>query len=293
MDLDSLTRARRGSNDGLAAALAALEGHATYVMLEDALGRRTGGDVDLGAVDLRRLLEGLDLAGMAGAPELSRAPRLVRESLVFPYTEGLFFLQAYWSDRDGRPPPLGGDLPASTEQVLHPGRFAGDRRDAPTDVRFAADAPPGWEQVHGDGLGEFEVRLWLSELLADSARARRAAAGWDGDRYRLLSAPGGGEVLAWVTVWDGGADADEFAAAAERALEVRYGSGENGADRPGGGPGEARRPGTPGDGERTVRVRRERLDGRPAVVLTDAPQGRADDVAGWTTRVELEEPGRP
>lgn len=300
MDLDSLMTARRGSNDALTAALAALEGHATYVMLEDALRRRSGEDVDLRALDVRALLGGIDLAEMAAAPALSAAPRVVRESLVFPYTGGLTFVQEVWRVREGRPAPLGPDTPVSTEQVLHPGRFAGEERDAPTGVAFRGGPPGGWSEVHADGLGEFEARLYLEEFLPDTARARRAAAGWDGDRYRLLRDGDGREALIWATVWDSAEEAEEFAAAAGSALRTRYGASpgegagggagtEAEADAPAGGEqGGAAGSGAP---ERLLEVRRETVSGRPVVVVTDLAPGTRDELLPGAARVSLEGDG--
>lgn len=283
MDLDSLMEARRESNDAAAAARAALEGHATYVMLEDLLRRRTGGELDAGSLDLGRLLGSVDLSSLGGTPALSGAPRLVRESLIFPYTGGLAFVQAWWREREGRPAPLGEQMPASTEQILHPERFAGADRDAPTGVRFPSGPAPPWREVHAGSLGEFEIRLLLSTFLADSVRARAAAAGWDGDRYRLLASPEGGEVLTWATVWDGPAEAAEFAAAVEAALRSRYGDSVR-------SPEDARAAGD-GAAGRTVRVRRRRAGGRPLVVVTDAPADRRGELPRWATGVELEEAG--
>jgi hypothetical protein len=298
MDLDSLMRARRGSNDALTAALAALEGHATYVMLEDELRRRTGGDVDLQGLDVGALLGGVDLAEMAAAPALSAAPRVVRESLVFPYTGGLTFVQEVWRAREGRPAPLGRDTPASTEQVLHPGRFAGEERDAPTGVAFRNGPPAGWTEVHADGLGEFEARLFLEEFLPDTARARRAAAGWDGDRYRLLRDDDGREALIWATVWDSAEEAEEFAAAAGPAFRRRYGrppgggSGDASGASAGAGPA-AEKGGAAGFGaqERLLEVRRETVSGRPVVVVVDLSPGTRGELLPGAVRVSLEGSG--
>ncbi len=293
MDLDSLMEARRGSNDALTAALAALEGHATYVMIEDALRRRTGGDVDLQALDVGALLGRLDLAEMAGAPALSAAPRVIRESLVFPYTGGLIFVQDVWRTREGRPAPLGPDTPASTEQILHPGRYLGEGRDAPTDVSYAEGPPDGWREVHADGLGEFETRLFLEEFLADSARARRAAAGWDGDRYRLLRGDDGDEALVWASVWDSAEEADEFAAAAARAFRSRYGRGPEDGDGSGRADGTGPAGGDAGGAgpaamERELEVRRGTVGGRPVVVVADLAPGSAEELLPGVARIDLE-----
>ncbi len=76
-------------------------------------------------------------------------------------------------------------------------------------------------------LGELVVRAWLSTVLPDDV-ARRAAAGWGGDRAGIYSAaatttvhPDGGAPvviqppLVWMTIWDDGGEADDFARAAE------------------------------------------------------------------------------
>lgn len=290
MDLDSTLAARRDDNDALTAAQAALEGHATFVMTEWMLRESSGREVDLTALsELPQLLEGLDPGQAAGMPELAGAPRLIRESLLFPYLGGLTFLQQVWRERPAREPPLGVDLPASTEQVLHPDRYLGER-DVPGRVAYPGEPPPGWIEVHQDGLGEFEVRHLLETFLADTARARSAAAGWDGDRYRLLRAgEDGGEVLVWVSLWDEAGEAREFAEAVAAAFEVRYGDSarvvtsgrEGGPD--GASDGAAPEGRGPSEAPRRVEVRLRAADDVPRVVVLDRPAGldRALSAALW------------
>lgn len=264
VDLDSLIAALEGDNDRGTAAQAAVEGHATLAMLEWQLGRMGGAEVDVTALpDLGDRLSAVSpdaLGEAAGLPALGAAPRIIREALLFPYLGGLAFVQRFWKARDGRPAPFGDDLPASTEQVLHPERFLEEPRDVPTRVRFESEPPAGWEEVHAEGLGELEIRVFFEEHLGDAERAAAGAAGWDGDAYRLLRAPDG-EILVWVSVWDSGAEAEEFAAAAREAWARRYGE----AAAPPSGPVAA--------GGRDVRVVRAAISGRPAVVVTDVPEG--------------------
>lgn len=299
MNLDSLMRARQDDNDGEEAARAALEGQATYVMLEWQLRKTVGPNADLTKIPaLGSLLSGSDVlsAGTASMPVLAAAPPLIRRSLIFPYLGGLAFVQAFWKARPGRPAPLGANMPASTEQVMHPGRFLSTPRDAPTRVSFVTDsaAPaPGWAQVYENDLGEFETRFYLSTFLGDTAWARSAANGWDGDRFRLLrrcgkadpTAPGRGapgpgagsrcpEALVWASVWDTPGAADAFATAAYRAMGARYGASSPRPDTAAGpSHAPASRPDTLRIDGRLIEVRRAQTGGRPTVLVLDLPAG--------------------
>ncbi len=253
MDLDSLMRSNLHANDRGTAAQAAMEGHATFAMFEWQMARLTGTEADLTELPGLESLLGDDPLAAAGLdmPVLTEAPAVIRESLLFPYLGGLLFVQRLWSGDAGRIPPLGDRMPTSTEQVLHPERFADGAVDHPTDVVFASEPPGPWAEILTDGLGELETRLLLREFLPDREGADRAAAGWDGDRYRLLDGPPG-EVFVWATVWDSDVDAAQFEEAVAEALRLRYG-------------------GEPGAMGRSVRVRREETQGRPTVTILDLP----------------------
>jgi len=294
MDLDSLMRARRDDNDASTAAHAALEGQATYVMLEWLVRQRTGSDVDLTTMrSLVDMVSGTDLlsAGASSMPELAAAPAFIRASLVFPYQAGLSFVQSLWEGHPGRPAPLGADMPTSTEQVLHPARFLSDGRDRPTEIRFTVDSaalPGGWTDAHTDDLGEFETRFFLSTFLGDTARARSAATGWDGDRYRLLRRCGSGssarrgpaaadtagdpcpEAFVWASVWDRPEAAAAFDVAVREAFAARYGRAGGGATGDTGTPPAAD---TIAGAGRVVTVSRTTTDGRPTVLVIDRPLG--------------------
>ena len=264
-DLDSLTRAVDEKNDRATAAQAALEGHATYVMMEWMFSRQMESPVDLTAMpELGDLLGGLDPSLLAGTPVLQDAPRIVRESLIFPYIGGLIFVQRVWSMDPNRPLPFGADLPESTEQILHPERFLEDR-DHPTQLAFAEEPPDSWETVHADELGELEVRVLLEEHLDDREAAATAAEGWDGDRYRLLR-DGTAEVLIWATIWDSERDAAEFEEAARRAFAARYAGETSG---------------------RRVTVESHLSGGRPLVTVVDAPEGLEAGSLEAASRVEV------
>jgi hypothetical protein len=253
VDLDSLMRANQTANDRATAAQSALEGHATLTMLEWQLARLTGGAVGLEALPSFTSLPEEALREAAGLemPALASAPRLIRESLLFPYLGGLEFVRVRWRAEGGtRFAPLGAEMPETTEQVLHPETSFAPVRDDPVGLSFSGVLPEGRHEVHSDGLGELETRIWLHEHLADRDRAEAGAAGWDGDRYRLTDGDGG-EVLTWVTAWDSRDEAGEFAAAARDVAAARR------EDRP----------------ERRLDVASRVQDGIPLVVVTDRPAG--------------------
>jgi len=227
VDLDSLVLATRDRNDAGMAVQAALEGHATYVMVEWMMAEQLGSVVDLAeAPPLGETLGDNPLSALGSEmPELESAPAIIRQQLLFPYVAGLDFVQVRWRGQSGRTPPLGDNLATTTEQVLHPDQFGTDRTRPPGPLRFDRQLPDQWSDVVQDGLGEFDTRLFLREFLRVRDTADEAAAGWDGDRYRLLDGPSG-ESLVWISRWDTPADAAEFADAARRAFRNRYESDE-------------------------------------------------------------------
>jgi hypothetical protein len=154
----------------------------------------------------------------AAVKALSDAPRYLRETALFPYNDGLIFVEDLLAQ--------GGydavnaafhDPPDSTEQILHPAKYL--QREVPIAVtipaKLAASLGAGWSIAAEDTLGELVLRIWL-EQVPTSLDARTAAAGWGGDRLALLRGPNGAVALALRTAWDTPADADEFLAAAEQ-----------------------------------------------------------------------------
>jgi hypothetical protein len=213
-DLDAATDPARG-NDRATAAQAAIEGHATLVMMEYMTEQLQGRSVDLTEVpgfagQMRAVLE----TARDQYPELARAPRIIQEGMLFPYLEGAGFVLEVWRERGNREGALQELLPASTEQVLDPSRFLSDPRDDPATITLAPDAG---EVLYADGLGQLEVRILLEEMVGPEAGS--AAVGWDGDRYALIRDPSGLESLVWVSVWDDAVSRDWFVGTLTPALE--------------------------------------------------------------------------
>jgi len=245
VNLDSLLELKH-ANDRRGAAQAVLEGQATLVqtlvmMPEQRLEQ-------LPSFWEARLAT---MAQQRRMPAFAHAPRWLRETLIFPYLAGADFVRWFDTTHPGRQ-PYGAAMPASTEQILHPDRYAAG--DTPLVLAFVAPSPDTVR--YEDDLGEFEIRLLFAQLLDDSTEDQAAwlAGGWGGDRYRILGPAF--EALVWYSAWDNSAAAARFAKGLERAWARRR------SDR-----AAARR----------WEIKRLTIDGRSLVRLIDAPVGWA----GW------------
>ncbi len=208
-DLASLGTDDPGQSDRDLARLALPEGDATLVM-------QLWMSAHLSTAEILAIgIAGLDPSQLA---ILASTPPLLQQTLLFPYSAGLAWVMSLqasggWAAVDAayrRPPD-------STEQVLHPEKYAS--HEAPIAVALpaglAAAMGRGWTVALGDTLGEMQLRVWLRAVgkLSD-ADAATAAAGWGGDRVELLQGPDGRWAVVLATAWDTAADAGEFLAAA-------------------------------------------------------------------------------
>ncbi len=240
LNLDSLLNQPR-QNDRRMAAQAVMEGQATLASL-----RALMPDADYDSMpafwqQFRRSVR----EQQARMPVFNAAPLVVREDLIFPYLAGADFVR--WFARSHPDTvPFGRRLPQSTEQILHPERYhAGD---GPVPLAFRTTD----RMVYEDGLGEFEIRVLLTELTGSESAGAAGAMGWAGDRYGVFAA-GGEYALVWWTVWDTEVAGRHFAELVDRAWYGR--------SRPG----------------RQALVTQTMVGSLPAVRVIDAPP----DWAGW------------
>jgi hypothetical protein len=219
-DLRRFQRWPKGDSDAEMAAHALIEGDATLAMAAY-VGRSP-----------RRMLElfkSLGSTGMA-SEELDKAPRAVRESLLFPYQQGLTWAQTLhkyggW----GKVSQAYKELPQSTEQILHPEKYF--VRDAPVKIALPdltstlngrSSRAIGWKRIDADVNGEWGTYLILDQFLKAAAESREAAAGWGGDGYAVYENRAGEVLYVAVSAWDREKDAREFFDAYVKRTEMRY-----------------------------------------------------------------------
>jgi hypothetical protein len=157
---------------------------------------------------------------------LAKIPQIVQAQILFSATQGTQWvlamqLQGGWSAVD----EAFGKLPASTEQILHPEKYASGEAPIPVDLPddLATNLGSGWSLSQENTLGEHQMSIWLGAPTTASATA--AAEGWGGDRIAVLSGPNGAWAVAWQTVWDSADDAAEFETAADAAVAKAGGPG--------------------------------------------------------------------
>jgi hypothetical protein len=189
--------------------LALIEGDATLAMTQWA-------QANMSLIDL--LAVSLSAGSAAQAEQLARAPAILRQDLLFPYEEGLVFVQGVYAQGGWQAvDKLYANPPASTSQILHPELYAGNV--VPTVLTVPSPSPigSGWLITMQDTMGELQLRVWL-EGESPSASQRTAAANavgtWAGDRIALYEGPNDGWAVVLRTEWRSSAGRNAFAAAA-------------------------------------------------------------------------------
>jgi hypothetical protein len=225
-DLRRFERWPKGDSDAELAAHALIEGDATLAMV-----------MYISSNPMRALtfLKTVTAMGV-DTKELDQAPRVIRESLLFPYQEGLNWTRAVY--KDGGWPGVSRaftTLPQSTEQIMHPEKYLAHEApvkvslpditnllNASTKSSAVSKTPVTWKRLSSDVNGEWGTYLLLDQFLKSPADSHRASAGWAGDRYAVYESSSGQAVFVSSTSWDTTADAREFYEAYCKRVGMRY-----------------------------------------------------------------------
>ena len=196
--LDGFISPDPGRGDQLLARQALIEGEAVALTIDFLLKVQ---NMDITMLPDLSNTQGL-IATSAGGPMIAKAPKFLRDLLLFPYLEGVGFAYQLrkahpWSAMSA----LYRDPPRSTAQIMDPAKRLGALREDPVPVTLPdlARLLPGGILVSEDEVGEFGlgavIGLHLGEL-----EGRRAAIGWRGDRFQVWEDGGGGFPIACLIV---------------------------------------------------------------------------------------------
>ncbi|MBI3751656.1 MAG: hypothetical protein HY263_08400 [Chloroflexi bacterium] len=206
-DLTKLLGTATDQGDRTLARVGLLEGDAVTAQM-------TWMTANLTAADLAQLLA--DASDPAALVALQRAPAILRTMALYPYSEGLAFVDALMA-KDGYASVNAAfaDPPASTTQILHPELYMAGVQpvEVPLPAGLAGSLGAGWSRLGEDTVGELQVRAWLAANGVDAATAATAASGWAGDRVAIFEGPAGQVALAMIIRWTRTTDVAEFAGA--------------------------------------------------------------------------------
>jgi hypothetical protein len=176
------------SDDSATARQAVMEGQATWLMAAY-ISHEGGGKPEVPEAVLELMKKSIEGSAAQQYPVFSQAPPYIRESLVFPYAEGLMFQDAVFrklgreafSEVFTRPP-------AGSGQILHPERYIGNGS-----VHGGAVIPnppplPESREFHklADGtLGELDFRVLISQY-STAAEGEALAQHLAGGSYQLF-----------------------------------------------------------------------------------------------------------
>ena len=161
----------------------------------------------------------------AASEQYKQAPRVIRESLMFPYEEGsAWATQLYKRGGWQMVSDSFNKLPQSSEQILHVDKYFS--YEAPVKVTLPdvkTILGPSWKRIDTDVNGEWGLYLILDEFINDSEQSKRAAAGWAGDRMIAYEGSRPDQVfLVQLTAWDTENDSREFFDAYAKRTRRRY-----------------------------------------------------------------------
>jgi hypothetical protein len=171
-------------------------------------------------------MKSMGAAGAGATEQIEKAPRVLRETLLFPYFQGMAWVAGVY--KQGGWDAVSAaykNLPKSTEQILHNDKYVANEEPQKVALRdISASLGRGWKMADNDVEGEWGYYLVLDQILQSPDVSKKAAAGWGGDRYALFTGPKASDVLvAQKAVWDTEADAREFFDAYVARTSKRYG----------------------------------------------------------------------
>jgi len=163
------------------------------------------------------------------SPVFDTAPPYIQLDLYFPYETGFAFVE-YLYDEGGYDAidAAFGNLPLSTEQILHPERYPGDQPLPVSLPNLESLLGEAWSLFDQNVMGEWYTYLILSQSYNDAYRisdeqAQVAAEGWGGDAYAFYLNETTDEVIFILDmVWDSIVDADEFTVALAEYASLRW-----------------------------------------------------------------------
>jgi hypothetical protein len=239
-DLDTMKEA--ADDEQLVARVATLEGQGMTELLDYMLAP-AGKNVNNSPMEVETLKAGMTEDKQS--PIFNSAPKFLKESLVFPYREGLTFFQ-YVMFKKGREKGFAGTLtnpPRTTREIMQPETYMAGERVAPVQIpKLQPILGKGYRGYDAGAMGEFDVSVFLAQFRDREKREDRLYREWRGGAYfaalrcdltncdqekknkneLAASPPTSAMALFYLSRWSGPEFAAKFAQQYQASLLKRY-----------------------------------------------------------------------
>ncbi len=208
------------NDDENLARTAVVEGQASWLMLAYSLVK--AGKPPVPSQEVLQSVEDSGEASDNDYPILKASPLYIKQSLLFPYTDGIKFFDAVFK-RMGKAafatvftrPPLG------SAQIFHPERYFAHEKLAIPELPKLNLGDAGEEITEGS-VGEFDHRMLLWQYMSQQ-KAVSLSPHLQGAQFRLTaSGKKGRPVLEYVSRWDSAASATEYFNAYKTVLRAKW-----------------------------------------------------------------------
>jgi hypothetical protein len=180
-DLDTMKEA--AEDEQLVARVATLEGQGMAELLDYALAPR-GKNVNNSPMEVETLKAGMTEDKQS--PVFNSAPRFLKESLVFPYREGLTFFQ-HVMFKQGHEKGFAGTLanpPTTTREIMQPETYmAGEKVPVLQVPKLQPILGKGYRGYDAGAMGEFDVSVFLAQFRDPGKPEDRLYREWRGGAY--------------------------------------------------------------------------------------------------------------
>jgi hypothetical protein len=220
VNLEKFIKQGQKSDDGSLARLAVMEGQASWLMAEY-LARKAGQSLATSPVLLESMAHTIE-SGASEFPVFESEPLYLRETLVFPYSQGLLFQNAVCErmkqkafEEVFRHPPV------STQQILHPDTYFSALEPARPTLPQLPDSH-GYKRIAEGTLGELDHAILLKQY-AGPEDSKSVSPRWRGGAYALLEHRSPDRVvLLYAVEWDDAASASRYFQLYKQVLEKKW-----------------------------------------------------------------------
>lgn len=205
--LEKFIKKGGASDDGSLARMAVMEGQATWLMSEY-MAKKMGQSL-LQSDSIVNMMANMAGAGGGGFPVLQSVPLYMRESLIFPYSQGLMFQHKVVSK-------LGKEgfkevfrrAPQSTQEILHPEKYFDKTTPLPAKLP-SIPKEKEWKKLTEGSVGEFDHKVLLKQY---APSMESLAEQWRGAHYQLWEQKKDATrvALAYSSQWADNKSAAEF-----------------------------------------------------------------------------------